>query len=203
MKEFVVNGIINYVQKKKEYTQIEIDTMRYGIANLYLQLTKMIVITALAIIFKIFVPYILFMFFFNIIRSFAFGLHAKKSWQCWISSILIFIGGSMLIISVDFNNLFKIVISIITILFIYKYSPADTEKRPIISKKRRNIYKFISTLISIIYAFLILYLDNKIVVNCLLFSLILQSIIISPVTYKIFGLTYNNYIKFQEGGLSC
>lgn len=198
MKKYVVNKIMNYITNNKKYTDAEVEQIRYGISNLYLQITKIIVITTLAIILKLFIPYLIFIISFNIIRSVSFGLHAKKSYQCWFWSILIFILIPYLIIRLSIPFYIKLIISILCIIYISIYSPADTIKRPIVSKKRRIIYKYCSTIISIIYSFIIIYLNNKLIVNSLLFSLILQSVIISPVTYKLFGLTYNNYIAYAR-----
>ena len=76
------------------------------------------------------------------------------------------------------------------------YSPADTKKRPIVNKKRRKIYKILSTIISISYVTLSIIIKNSYIENCLIFSIILQNILISPITYKIFKLPYNNYKEY-------
>ena len=80
----------------------------------------------------------------------------------------------------------------------FKNSPADTKKRPIVSRKRRNIYKFISTISVIIYSFIVIIIDNNFMTNCIIFSIIIQNFVISPSVYKIFKLPYNNYITFLK-----
>lgn len=201
MKKYVVDGIVNYIISNKTYTKEEQEQIRYGIGNLYLQTTKIVVITALAILFKLFIPYLIFVVSFNIIRSVSFGIHAKKSYQCWIWSTLLFIGIPYLVNTLIISLYVKVIICIFCIIYITIYSPADTVKRPIVSSKRRLIYKYCSCLISILYSFLIIYLTNQLIANSLFFSLILQSIIISPFTYKLFKLPYNNYIEYlrKEG----
>ena len=92
----------------------------------------------------------------------------------------------------------KILLCIINILLIYKWSPADTEKRPIVSKKRREIYKTLSTIIAITFSFISILISNQFISNCLLFSLILENLLISPITYKLFKLPYNNYITYLK-----
>ena len=196
MKDYVVSKTLNYIYAHKDYTDLEKDTIGYGISNLYLQLTKTIVITSIAIIFKIFIPYLIFTILYNIIRMPSFGVHAKKSWHCWISSLIIFNVVPYLTTITNLNINIKIIVLLISILYITYYSPADTEKRPIISPKRRKIYKLLSSILSIVYSLLCLHIKDKIVSNALLFSLILQCIIISPSTYKLFGQPYNNYKKY-------
>lgn len=196
MKDFVVNKTLDYIYAHKNYTELEKDTIRYGINNLYLQLTKTIVITLIAIILKIFIPYLIFTIIYNIIRMPSFGLHAKKSWHCWVSSIIIFNAIPFLTTFVNLNIYTKIIILFISVIYITYYSPADTAKRPIVSYKRRMTYKCLSCILSIVYSFLCLYIKDQIVSNALLFSLVLQCFIISPFTYKLFGLSYNNYKEY-------
>ncbi|MBR1376458.1 MAG: accessory gene regulator B family protein [Bacilli bacterium] len=204
MKKFVINGIVDYIVKNKPCSKEDEEVIRYGISNLYLQISKIIVITAIAIILKLFVPYLIFTIIYNIIRMPSFGIHAKKSYQCWISSIILFIGIPFLMTILDINIYLKITISIISIIYITIYSPADTEKRPIVSTKRRLFYKYASAILSIIYAFSCLFIKDQIVSNALLFSLVLQSVIISPFTYKIFGQPYNNYKEYlRKEALEC
>lgn len=196
MQKIIVDKLVNYIITKRELTIDEIRTIKYGISNLYLLISKTIVITSIAIILDIFIPYLVFTIFYNIIRMPSFGLHAKKSYQCWIYSTIIFIGIPHLITIIDINTLTKYILLIFTTIYIAIYSPADTIKRPIISKKRRMIYKLISTLLCLLYSLICIYTENKIMENALLFSLILQCIIISPITYKIFRLPYNNYKNY-------
>ena len=196
MKKFVIKNLMKYIKNNKQYSEEELETIEYGISNLYLQITKTIVITTIAIVLKIFIPYLIFIITYNIIRMPSFGVHAKKSWHCWISSIIIFNAFPYLTTIVNLNGYIKILLCIIATLYLTYYSPADTEKRPIISPKRRKIYKCISCIISIIYSFLCLYIKDQIVSNAFLFSLILQCFIVSPVTYKLFGQPYNNYKNY-------
>ena len=139
MKEVIVNKTLNYIIKHRKLTSYDIDIIRYGISNLYLQISKIIVITTLAIILKIFIPYLIFTIFYNIIRMPSFGIHAKKSWQCWVSSILFFIGFPYLLTVINLNAYVHFLIAASSIIYITIYSPADTIKRPIISRKRRTI----------------------------------------------------------------
>lgn len=204
MKKFIINKILNYIYEHKEYTDIEKDMIKYGISNLYLQISKMIVITCIAIILNIVIPYLLFIFFYNIIRATSFGLHAKKSYQCWISSMIFFIGLPFISKYIVINNLVKTSLLIFVIIYMAIYSPADTAKRPIVSINRRLFYKYASTLISIVYSVICLYIKDQMVSNIILFSLTLQCIIISPITYKIFGMTYDNYKEYKrEEELVC
>lgn len=198
MKKFLINKCMNYIRKYNNYSETKLKEIEYGLIGIYLTISKTIVIIAIALLLGIVKEVIIFLLLFNVLRSTAFGLHASKSWMCLISSIILFIGIPLISINLEINTYIKIIISVICIIYIYIYAPADTHKRPIVNKKRRLIYKLISTVLAILYSLFIILIDNNFISNSLLFSLILESGMISPIIYKIFKLPYNNYIKFLE-----
>ena len=53
-------------------------------------------------------------------------------------------------------------------------------------------------MLAIIYIVLIFTINNYLIKNLLTFALILESILILPITYKIFKLPYNNYLKYKQ-----
>lgn len=196
MRSFIINNCINIIINNKEYDKTKLAEIKYGLEALYLTISKLIIITTIAIILRITKEYIVFLIIFNIIRSTSFGLHATKSWICLLSSTIIFIGLPLIMKTIELDTISKIIIGIIFTTGIMLYSPADTKKRPIVNKKRRKIYKILSTIISISYVTLSIIIKNSYIENCLIFSIILQNILISPITYKIFKLPYNNYKEY-------
>lgn len=198
MKKFITNQCMNYIKKNTNYDDIKLKEIEYGLISIYLTLSKIIIILALSIFLGIFKEVIVFMVCFNILRTTGFGLHATKSWICLLSSILSFIGIPYLCKYLYIDNIIKILICIIGIIFIIKNAPADTKKRPIVNKKRRLVFKILSTILSIIFSISAITISNNFLSNCLVFALILENIMISPIVYKIFKLPYNNYITFLE-----
>ena len=176
-----------------ETDDVKIEEYRYSLEGFYLTFTKMLVIIPLSIILGVFKEMIILLFFFNILREPAHGLHATKSWICLLSSLIIFIGIPFLskILIIPFQ--LKTFLGIIGILLIYKYATADTKKAPIIKEKRRNKYKFISTINCIILTVLYLIIKDEILSNIIIFSIWIEIFLILPITYKIFHLSYNNY----------
>lgn len=196
MKKYIINKCLSYIKKYNNYDDVKIKEIEYGLEGIYLTFTKLTFIIVLSFILKIPKEVFIYMIIFNIIRTPSFGLHATKSWICLVSSTILFIGIPMLCIYLNINIIIKIVITVIMILLIFKNSPADTYKRPIVSKKRRKRLKVISTIIASIYLIIILFINNNYISNCLMFALIMQSCMISPIIYKIFKLPYNNYKKY-------
>lgn len=193
MKNFVLENCMNIIKKNKNYDKTKLAEIKYGLEGLYLTASKLIIITTIAIILNILKEYLIFLIIFNIQRTPSFGLHAKKSWICLLTSTIAFIGIPYIAINSTLNIQVKLIIGIFSIIGIYLFSPADTEKRPIINKKRRMIYKILSTTIAITYIILSIIIKNNFISNSFFFATILQNILISPITYKLFNMPYNNY----------
>lgn len=198
MKKFIIKGCIRYINKHNNLSTQELCEIEYGLTSIYLTLSKFIIIALISIILGIFKEMLIFTLIFNILRMPAFGLHATKSWICLISSTIIFILIPSLCIHLNVNIYLKVIICSIGILLMYKNAPADTYKKPIVSKKRRDTYKIISTLLAIIFSFAAMLINNEFISNCFIFSLILENCLISPFVYKLCKLPYNNYITYLK-----
>ena len=60
-------------------------------------------------------------------------------------------------------------------------------------------FKLISSVLGIVYTIIIIICHNYSIVNYLLIGMLEVVISILPVTYKIFGLPYNNYKTYKYG----
>ena len=198
MKNYVLDNAINIINKKYNYDDIKIEELRYGLEGIYLTITKAIVIFSIALILGIFKELLVFLLFFNILRFSAFGIHAKNSIVCLIYSSLIFLMLPIISKYLIINNLIKIILFLFLIILMYVYAPADTEKRPIVSNKRRMTYKIISTTNAIVFMFFSLKTNNNFISNALLLSLFLEVIMILPVTYRLYKQPYNNYLAYKK-----
>ena len=198
MKKWIISKCLNYIEKNCNYTKEKLKEIEYGLITIYLTITKSIIILFMATVFGIFKESIIFMLFFSLIRSLSFGIHATKSSICWISSIIIFLIVPYISKYLIINNYLVQLICLVCVLLIFKYSPADTKKRPIVKINRRKLLKILSTLTALIYSCIAIYFNNNYITNCIIFSLILENILISPIVYKVFNLPYNNYIEFLK-----
>ena len=201
MKELVVNGIMNNITKYYDYDNTKISEIKYGIESLYLTITKTIIIFIISFILNITKELMLLFVFYSLIRLTGFGVHAKKSWHCWVTSLITFVLIPLLIKYVTLNKEFIIISYTIFTLLLLEYAPADTEKRPLINKKRRIIYKVLTILLVISYLIYSLIQKDKItIINTLYFSILLETLLVLPCTYKLFGVKYNNYKNYKKKG---
>ncbi len=198
MKDVVVNHLMNSVTKYKNYDQIKLKEIKYGIESFYLTITKTLVIFGIAYLLGIFKTFALFMLFYTLLRTNGAGLHAKKSWQCWIGSILSFLTIPYFCTHIFISKQIMFLVSFLCLILIFIYSPADTEKKPIINPTKRKVHKILCVITTIIYILLITFLQNNDLCNIMFFSIILQTVLILPISYKIFGLSYDNYKNYQQ-----
>ncbi len=179
------------------YQEEKLEEIRYGLESIYLTYTKIFLIFVLAYFLGIIKETLLLLVTYNIIRTFAFGIHATKSIYCLITSLILFIGGVYVVKYMSLNIYVKAIISIILLICIYKYAPADTYKRPLINERKRKKYKAISTILGIAYVILIIIFNNYIISNYLLIGMLETVIMIHPIVYKIFNLPFDNYKKYK------
>lgn len=176
----------------------ELSELRFGLEGLYLSVTKLIIIFALAILLGILKEMLILLIIFNILRTTGFGLHATKSWACLLSSSSIFLILPFLAKVIILPFYIKLVFGILGIGLIYKYAPADTHKRPLIRKSRREKYKFITTISCIVLVTIMLYgCSNEMFSNLILFGIYTEIFMIHPFIYKIFHLPYDNYKTYH------
>ena len=196
-KWFIDNSMSIIISNNPNLTEKEKRKLRYGLEGFYLTITKLFVVFIFVFLFNIVKETILLLLIFNGIRFTAFGVHAKRSIDCFISSTLFFIGFPLLCIHLTIPIIIKYIISFPIILLIGIFAPADTQKRPLKDKKKRTIYKILSIIISILYMILSIIIKDNTLSNCFIFALVIQIIVILPITYKIFGVEYNNYKKLE------
>ena len=196
MKKVVMNYTMNLIKNNGNYDEEKLAVIKYGLEGLYLTISKLIIILLLSYMLNMLKEVIIFLLIYNIIRTTSFGLHATKSWICLLSSTIIFIGFPIICKLTYLNNYLKVILGLILIFFIYKNSPADTHKRPIINPKRRTFFKYSSTFIAIIFVFCSILINDNFISNCFIFSLFVQSFMIAPFVYKLFNLPYNNYLTY-------
>ncbi|MDD2203540.1 MAG: accessory gene regulator B family protein [Bacilli bacterium] len=198
MKSIFLNKSVCFIENNSQnITNDDLEKIKYGLEGIYLMLTKFVVFSLIMIYLNLFVHFLIFTFFFSIIRTAAFGIHATKSYICLISSSFLFILCPTLALNVEIDILFKYLSCIFLFISIVLYSPADTFKRPLINKKKRMIFKILSIIISIIYIFIIIFTNNNFLSNIVLFALAAETILILPITYKMFKLPYNNYKTYN------
>ena len=199
MKKIFLQYAMTNISNNGNYSEEKLEEIAYGLEAIYLTITKMVVLFALAIILGIVKNFLLILIFYNLIRINAFGIHASKSIYCLISSIVFFIGGALLCKYVDIPQIILVSTSILSIICLLLYAPSDTHKRPLINKRKRRRYKILSVLSGVIYLIFIIVLSDNSIVNYIWLGLMEATLMILPITYRIFKQPYNNYKTYNSG----
>lgn len=197
MKEVFLERSLQLLNKEYNYQGDDLDRVKYGLEVIYISITKMFVILLVSIIFKAFKETLLMIIFVNGLRTFAYGIHAKKSWHCYISSIICFVLSPMLFKYIEINVIQKILISIICFISYVVFAPADTHKRPLINKEHRKKLKINTLIVCSIYIAIIFISKNTLINNMIILSMVTEVFVINPIIYKIFDMPYNNYMTYQ------
>ena len=142
-------------RKLDHYNEVKI---KYGLESLYHFITKTIGIVFISLILGILKENLQIFLFYGLLRMFGHGLHAKTNIDCWILSIITYV---LLGYSAKYVYFYKYVLLSFAIISTFSFiiwSPADTEKKPIIDKKLRLTLKLRTVVISMIYfIFIILF----------------------------------------------
>jgi len=198
LKKRILNYCINAIKKNSDtkYDDEKLAEIRYGLEAIYLTITKVIVIFTVSLILGIFKEMLILTVLYSILRNTGFGIHAKKSWMCLTSSLIIFVGAPFIALNVTIPISAKVILCGLCVVGYYLYSPADTEKHPLVNEGKRRLYQKVTVSLSLIYTFICLYTTNEFLSNITLFALIIEVAMIHPVSYKIFKLPYNNYKNY-------
>lgn len=200
MKNLVLNSLINNIQRYYSYDEIKLKEIRYGLEAIYLSIIKLILVFIISILLNTTKELILLFIFYGLLRLTGFGLHAKKSIHCWLTSIPTFTIIPFLIKNFSINEKYMYIPLVICFILLSIFAPSDTEKRPLIRKRKRIIYKILTITLTTSYIIYILYSNNNYVNNILFYSIIIETLLVIPLSYKLLGLKYNNYKRYMKGG---
>lgn len=198
IKKNIINGCMKSIKNYyPDYDKEQLERIQYGLEAIYLSITKVVVIILLSLLLNILKETIIVLLLFNVLRTTGFGLHATKSWGCWLTSIPTFIGIPLISKYIEIPHFILITIAVISLINFILFAPADTEKRPLIRKRRRIIYKILTVIFGVIYLILTITLKNMFLRNVIPLTMLIETILICPLTYKLFKLPYNNYKKYK------
>ena len=198
MKKKFINYSIKLIESKKDLSNLDKKKLKYGLEGFYNLITKVVVLIILALILNLTKELFLLIIIYSLFRLYGFGIHAKKTWQCWITTIPIYIGGCFFIKYISIPLPITYIIWFFGFISFLLFAPADTSSRPLIHKDKRIRAKILSLLIIIIFYIINYFYKSQILLNTTLYALIFESIVINPLTYKLFKAPYNNYKVYQK-----
>ena len=205
----MIDNICSYLTNKMKIRMPDIDEEKaeildYGLHLIIGEIPKVFIMIGLAFLlgvgelsnlaFLLILPY----------RSFSGGFHLKTHLGCILCTTSFYAGTALLSKYITLTEPVKyiaiIAVWIFGMIMIKLYAPADTENVPVISKKerrKRKIASYIMLSISLLAAAII---PNRIISNILLFGMLIQTLSITRLAYKITKNKYG-YEEYEKGNL--
>lgn len=184
---------IDFIKHNTSTSEDDLEKIHYGIQVIINNLFKLIILLMTAYLLGIFMYTFTAFIIFATLRCFASGVHANSTFQCILCNYILFFGNVYLSINLSYNPLINGTVFVMSFIFMLLYAPADTEERPLISKKLRRNLKIKSIIFTIVFYTITLLIKNSIYINLIIFAILEESLIITPLAYKLFGKNYKNY----------
>ena len=184
---FLVEKIKSKVKDIDEEKEMVID---FGVRLIFGEMPKILILFILGFLFGIGWYTLLLFFLLSPYRSFTGGFHLKTHLGCMIStSILYLLPIALAKVSnfqVEYIKYILISITLImSIIFIKKYAPADTENIPILSKKERKSKKIKAYIYVVALLMLSLFIKDNVFSYMLIYGIFLQNLTITPFAYTL------------------
>ncbi|KGL43744.1 hypothetical protein EP56_08045 [Listeriaceae bacterium FSL A5-0209] len=185
--------ITRTIFRDREVDEDRFAIVKYGVEIFLVNVTKGITVYLAAALLGMIWQTLIVHLSYLMIRRHSFGLHAKTSLGCTITSVVVFVVLPYFVKEVQLSGWMIVIISALILLNIAIFSPSDTEKMPLFNAQKRHDLRrksIINTLIVISVAILMPISDIQ---SLILYGGILQVLTIHPITYKLLKRRYNNY----------
>lgn len=195
----MIEKFCGYIVGKMRKQMPEIDdekaeVLMYGIQLIIGEIPKMLLLFALGFLLGIgwytIFAYIALMPY----RASSGGFHLKSHLGCILGTNIFFHGIVFLSKFLILDSIQKYILAFVSLIFgivmVSLYAPADTENVPILSKKERKQKKILSYITLVLTLAAGVLIQNSVVSNILIIGVIVQTIMITKIAYK---LTNNKY----------
>ena len=202
----MINKICESLLKKIRKEMPDIDDERaeiilYGLQLIVGEVPKIILLFAVATLLKI--GWLVIFAYATMLpyKIVAGGFHLKTNLGCMIGTFVVYFGNVLIskyiVLFTETKYLLTLFTLIFSIIMICLYAPADTINLPILRQKERKTKKVLSYIFAIITLIASLLVQNNTLSNILLFNVLIETICISKLAYRItkneYG--YKTYLK--------
>ena len=207
----MVDKICDYLTNKIKQRMPEVDDDRaevinYGIHLIVGEVPKTFVFIIVAIILGVLKEFFLCVLVIFPYRAFSGGFHLKTHLGCIISSSIYYCGiayvSKMFILNFEVRLVLTILIWIFGMIMCKLYAPADTENVPILRKKDRRIKQILSYIVLSITLIIGIVINSNVVSNIIILGMLIQSVMITKIAYKIANCKYGYEVYANEINLS-
>lgn len=190
--------IYEQLTKSKNINQEDAIYMIHGIEKILYNVCFFMTVIVVAFLLDVFVPMLVVLLAFNLVRRYGHGAHANSLYQCSVVSCIVFalVLPGILMIPAKYNSLWM-VIGVLDLLIVYLYAPSDTQKNPILGQQVRNQLKIKAIISSTALYVMALCITTTWIKACILYGMTLESFLLLPMTYKLLKQRRNNYEIYE------
>jgi accessory gene regulator B len=197
---FLVDKICEFLTKKIMKKMPEIDDERaeiidYGLHLVIGEIPKNFILLLIAYVLGIFKLTLLAVIAIMPYRASSGGFHLKTHLGCMTITGIFYMGNvilsKLIMFETDYIKYISVLVVWIFSMFMIKlYAPADTENVPILRQKDRKSKKILSYITMSITLIIALIINDSTISNILILGMLIQSLSITRIAYK---LTKNKY----------
>ncbi|MBC1984878.1 accessory gene regulator B family protein [Listeria booriae] len=188
--------ITKTIFRDREVDEDRFAIVKYGVEIFLVNVTKGIIVYLAAALLGMLWQTLVVHLSYLLIRRHSFGLHAKTSLGCTITSVVMFVILPYFVKEVQLSEWMIVLISGLILLNIAIFAPSDTENMPLFNAQKRHVLRRKSILNTIFVLLLMLLIPIGEIKILILYGMFVQVIMIHPWTYKIMKRSYNNYEKY-------
>ena len=193
--DFLTNKIRN---KMPDVDDERAEVINYGIHIIVGEIPKTFIFIAVAWILGVLKEFCITMLVIFPYRAVSGGFHLKTHLGCITLTTIYYCGiayVSRLFILPDITKYILIaLVWIFGMIMCRLYAPADTENVPILRKKERKIKQILSYIILTVTLIIGLFINNNVVSNIIILGMLIQSVMISRLAYKITNNQYGHEV---------
>lgn len=195
MIDKICDWLTNQIKKKLPNVDEErAEVINYGIHLLVGEVPKTFVFIALAALLGVLKEFFITVLVIFPYRAFSGGFHLKTHLGCIVGTSLMYCGIPFISKYILIDSILKYIIVIFTwtfgMIMCKLYAPADTENVPILRKKERRIKQILSYITLTITLIIGAIVKENIISNIIILGMLMQSMMISRLAYKV---TKNQY----------
>ncbi|EMG28257.1 regulator [Listeria fleischmannii 1991] len=181
-----------YAEDEETYLKV-----KYGVEVILINVIKISLVYILALLIGVFWETLITHLAFVALRRYSFGLHAVKSLNCTITSLLMFVLGPFLFQSIPSTNWIVVIVFALVLFNMFRYAPSDTESLPLIGLEERNILKKKAMVCTIVLFLITLLVPSAEMKTLIMLGSVYQVISIHPLMYKLLNRRYRNYESYE------
>ena len=199
MVDKICNYLTNKIKNKvTDVNEEKSEIINYGLHLLIGEIPKTFIFIAIAAILGVLKEFFITVIVIFPYRAVSGGFHLKTHLGCIVCTSMYYCGISYVSKVINFTEPVKLSLIILTWIFgmimCKLYAPADTENVPILRKKDRKINRILSYIILTITLSIGLLIKNNTISNIIILGMLIQSMMITRIAYKITNNKYGHEV---------